>query len=288
VIQLLALLPHLLLLLLAAPVLAGLTGPGRVDQPWRDLRRLYRKPGLWPEHASLFGAVPAASLGASFLAAALVPSFTLGMATAPLADLVLIAFLLGLSRAALVLAGLDAQTGQGALAGQRLAALRLATEPGVLLLVLLVAVSAGSSNLDAASAVLREAGPSWSLILPGLAGAVLLLSAEAPACGLQDVFAGRDLAILQFASQLRRVTVLSVAAAVLLPFGLAPAGSGVEAWVVGAALWAVKVAALGAASSLLGGFAARLRADQAPELAALGLLLALIAAALFFAGQRAA
>jgi len=282
----LALLPHLALMLVAGPVLAGLTGTGHPAQPWRDLRRLFRKPGLWPEGACLFGAVPAASLGASLAAALLVPSFTLGMATAPLADLVLLAGLLGFAQAASVLAGFDAQTGLAALWAQRRGVLLVAVAPGVFVLILLVAAACGTSNLDAASAALRESGPAWSLLLPCIAAALLFLSGSA--AGLEDAWAGRDLALLRFAGQLRRVTAFSVLAALAVPFGLAPAGAGPDAWVVGAACWAVKMAALGAVAAALGRLRAALRADQAPELAALGLLLALLAAALFFAGQKAA
>src|SRR3954463_6982485 len=104
----LALVPHIALMLLAAPLLAGLLGPAAPAQPWRDLRRLFRKPGIWPEDAGPFAAAPVVSLGATLAACVLVPSFTLGMATAPIGDLVLIAMLFGLSRAAVVLAGFDA------------------------------------------------------------------------------------------------------------------------------------------------------------------------------------
>lgn len=282
----LALLPHVALMLVAAPVLAGVVGSASLAQPWRDLRKLFRKPGLWPQHARIIGAVPAADLGASLLAALLVPSFTLGMVTAPLSDLIVIGGLLSLARVALMLASFDAGTGLPSLFGQRAAVARAAAEPGLLVLVLVVAAAGGSSNLDVSSAALRDAGPGWGVASAALAAALLLLALAQSR--LHEPFAGRDLAVVRFAAQLRRVTVLSIVAALLLPFGLAPAGSNVELWVVGAACWAVKLAALGAIAAALRSAVARLRPDQAVELAVLGLLVALIAAALVFAGQHAA
>ncbi|GAC1344879.1 MAG: hypothetical protein NVSMB18_23410 [Acetobacteraceae bacterium] len=288
---LLALLLHAALMAVAAPSLAGLLrGRGHPDQAWRDLRRLWRKPGRRTEDGAL-GVLPAVSLAGSAMASLLVPSFTVGMATAPLADLVILAGVLALSRAALVLGGFAAGTGPQGVAAQRTALLRLVVDPAVLVLILVLAVAAGSSNLDAIGATWRESGMPWPLVGAGIAGAVVCAAAmETSPMEMAPVtaFSGRDLAIVTFAGQLRLVAVLSVWATLLLPFGLAQAELGPEAWAIGAACWAVKVVGLGAAAALLGRWRRRLRADRAPELAGLGLLLALLAAALLFAGQKAA
>lgn len=284
----LLLLPHLVLMLAAGPVLAGLLrrrAPAR--QAWRDLLRLARKAPVRLDNGSFAELAPALSAGASLVAALLVPSFTLGMATAPLADLILVAGLLGLGRAARVLAGVEAGTGLAGLAAQRVAVLRVVADPALLVLILVVAVATGTSNLDAASAVLRDGGLHWPLI-PAAAGAACVLLAGAEPEALVGEFSGRDLAVLHFAAQLRAVTVLSLLAALVLPPGLASAAGGPEAGAVGAALWVLKLAALAAIGAALSGLRARLRPDQAPELAALGLVLALLAAALLFVGQRAA
>ncbi len=284
----LALLVHLALVLSMAPVLAGLLARrAHPRQAWRDLRKLYRKPVLRPERSLVFDVAPALSLSASLVAALLVPSFGLGMVTAPLADLVLLAGLFALSRAALLLAALECGDGLAGLAGQRLAVLRLVADPALLVLILVVAAATGSSNLDTAATALRDNGLHAPLLVAAFAGVIVLL-AGAEREPLMLGFAGRDLAILQFAAQLRLVTVLSLLATLVLPFGLAPAGAWIDAWVAGAALWAVKLAVLGAASVALGTLRARLVPEQARELAALGLVLALLAAVLLFAGQRAA
>ena len=120
----LTLLLHAALLLALAPVLAGglrtararLLGRGGppVLQGWHDLIRLARKQPVLADNASwLFAAVPGVCAAAVLAAALLVPSFALGMATAPLSDLLVVAGLLGLARCALALAALDVGTAFG-------------------------------------------------------------------------------------------------------------------------------------------------------------------------------
>ena len=130
---LLAQLLHGGLVLLVAPLLAGgarwlrLRLAGRRGAPpwqeWRDLRRLVAKQPNLPEDASALSRIlPYASFATALAAAGLVPAFTTGMLLAPLADLVLLAGLVGLGRAFLALAGLEAGRAQGGLAASRLLA----------------------------------------------------------------------------------------------------------------------------------------------------------------------
>ena len=100
VVALLAQLLHIGLMLLAAPLVVGLIRKvkarllGRIGppilQPWRDLARLARKQPVLAENASwVFSGAPAVAFTATLAAAALVPSFALGMTGAPLADLLI-------------------------------------------------------------------------------------------------------------------------------------------------------------------------------------------------------
>ena len=119
-----ALLLHAALVLAAAPVLAGALRLARarlegrrgppLSQGWRDLARLSRKRPVLAQDASwVFAAVPGVCATATVAAALLVPSFALGMATAPLSDLLVVAGLLALARCVLALAGLDAGAAAG-------------------------------------------------------------------------------------------------------------------------------------------------------------------------------
>jgi formate hydrogenlyase subunit 4 len=151
---------HIALVLAAAPLLVGylrrmkarLLGRGGppLTQPWRDLARLARKQPVMAENASwLFAGAPAASFAATLAAAALVPSFALGMTTAPIADLLVIAGLLTLGRCTLALAGMDIGTAFGGIGASREMTFAVFAEPALLLVIFTLALLAGTTNLDA-------------------------------------------------------------------------------------------------------------------------------------------
>jgi formate hydrogenlyase subunit 4 len=242
----LLLLLHAALVALAAPTLAGLLR-GTPAQPWRDLIRLARKPGIRPAAASfVFAAAPPLSLGAAAAAALLVPSFSLGMATAPAADLVVVAGLLALSRLAPALAAFDASATQ-TFATTQITAARIAGEPVLLLAALATVLMSGGTNLEAAA--LRDGLP--GLRLPGLLAGFALLAVVAAEPRSPAIFSGRPLALMTAATHLRLVAGLSLVMAVGLPFGLAPPAAGLEAWLVGAACWALKLGVLAALAAVL-------------------------------------
>lgn len=295
----LTLLLHAALVLAAAPVLAGLLRRARarlvdrsgppVLQPWRDLLRLARKQPVLADDASwLFAAVPVVCVAATLAAALLVPSFALGMATAPLADLLVIAGLLAFARCALALAGLDSGTASGGMGASRTILFATHAEPVLLLVFLVLALLAGTTNLDAAAAALREGGQGLRLPL-----GLVLLAACAVALSqtgrVQDALAleysGRHLALIEYAAALRLLLWLSLIAAMFLPFGLAPAGAGPVAWAVGLLAWAAKLGGLGAALLLLEAGVAGLRVFDVPRLLGAALLLGLLAALLLFVSQ---
>ena len=249
----LALLLHLGLIAVAGPVLRGVSGRWRsgaaVAQPWRDLVRLWRKSGVAPAGASfVFGAAPAVSLGAAAVAAVLVPSFTLGMPTGGMADIVVVVGLLALSQAVLALAGHDVGAG---LAGRRAMAGGVGAVPVLMLVALAAMLLAGSANIDAAAAAVRDGG-AGARMSGGLAGAaafgVMLGERAAP----MGAYAGRLRALAVVAEGLQRVVMLSVVADLALPFGMAAAGSGVGAWGIGIVCWVLKVGALGAVAAAIG------------------------------------
>ena len=320
-----ALLLHLAVMLAAAPLVAGVAdwsaarlggrcGPS-VLQPWRRLRRLARKPATRPDGTSwVFARAPAAALSLLLACAALVPSFTLGMATAPLADLLVVGGLLAAARAALCCGLIDGGGAEGGAAAARLGVDGAAGAAALALVVLTLALVAGSTNLDAAVAGLREArsGATVALLL-ALAGGALagleragrLTTVGGPASAAGE-WSGRDLALLEAADMLAVLVWLSLAAALFLPLNLAPAaapwrwgggsagavaapaGELVWLWAQGLAGWAIKV---GVGGLLLGGVRAvapRLGAAGRAELLGVATALAGLAALLALLGGAGA
>lgn len=309
----LTLLLHAGLVLALAPVLAGglrtararLLGRGGppVMQGWRDLIRLARKQPVLADNASwLFTATPGVCLAAVLAATLLVPSFALGMATAPLSDLLVIAGLLGLARFALALAALDVGTAFGGIGASRGLLVGALAEPVLLLVFLVLALLAGTTNLDLIAETLRGGGQGLriSLGLALLATCAVALAengripAGNPAAHLELTmvqeamileYSGRHLALIEYAAALRLLLWLSLIAAVFLPFGLAGAGAGPVAWAGGLLAWAVKIGALAAAMTVMEASVAKMRVFRLPEFLGAALLLALLASVLLFVSQ---
>lgn len=308
---LLALLLHAGLVGAAAPLLlgygrwlparlAGRAGPP-VVQPWRDWRRLVRKPTPVAEASSAvtrWG--PRLALLAAAAAALLVPSFTLGMATAPLADAVVIAGLLATSRAVLALVAMDSGSAVGGLHASRATTRAALAEPALLAVILLLALLAGTTNLDGVVAALREAGLHTPLALAVLAVALLAVADTGwdPAAGPADAdplvgqaglgLGGTGLALLQITIALRRLVWLSLVAALCLPATLAPEGGGAVAWLAGAAAWVAKMGVLATGLAAVEGFGPQPGGRTTVQWLGAALVLGLLAVLLLFAGQAAA
>lgn len=297
---------HAALMLAAAPVLAGLRAlvrarlSGRAGptllQPWRDLERLLRKQPVLPEAASwLFTAAPFVCLAVAIAAALLVPSFTLGMATAPLADLVVLAGLLAAGRFTLALAGYESGTALGGMGASRITTAAVCGEPATLLVILALAALARSSNLDTVSATLRDGPRGLSWIAAGAALAIVGFTAigrrdDGPALTLVDPaialgYSGRYLAMVAYAGQLGALAALGVLVALFLPFGIAASGAGPLAWAVGVAAWMLKMGALGVCLAALDAIGPGLSPARAPAVLGIAAALAFLAAVVVFAGQ---
>ncbi|MCS6932781.1 MAG: NADH-quinone oxidoreductase subunit H [Acetobacteraceae bacterium] len=303
----LAQLLHAALVVAAAPLLLGLARwlkarmLGRAGPPpWQPvltlLKLVRKRPVLAEGSSAVTRAAPSVAVVALFAAAMLVPSFARGMALAPLSDLVLIGALLALARAAQVLAGMDAGTAFGGLGAAREASFAALAEPAFLVSVLVIAMLAGGTNLEAASAALQEgsAGLRVSLGLVLVALVVVALAENArlpvdnPATHLELTMvhaatileaSGRYLALWEAAAALRLLVWMSLLLALFAPFG---AAGSVPAWPVAAALWAGKLAVLALALSAFENAIARMRVFRVPEFLGVALLLALVGAVLLF------
>jgi formate hydrogenlyase subunit 4 len=293
VVSLFAQLLHLALVLAVAPVLSGLlallearlrgrSGPPLL-QPWRDLLRLWRKQAVIAENVSwLFRAAPAVAFAAIAVAAALVPSFALGMVSAPAADLLVIAGLIMAARCTLALAAMDTGTAFGGIGASRAMLFSALSEPVLLLVLFAVSLLAGGTNVDAVAAAPRDGG-ALALAVPALL-AVVVTDGEASVLE----YSGRQLAVLEAASALRLLLWFSLIVALFLPYGIAPADAWPGLWVVGLVAWLAKLLVLVVALAVFRTVRARMRLSRVPEFLGIALLLALLAAVLWFVGQRAA
>lgn len=253
---LLAQIVHLVLVLAAAPIaagvldslrarMAGATGPS-ILQPLRDLRRLLRKQPVMAEGASpVFRFAPSAILALTITAASIVPSFSRATLFGPLADLLLVLLLLGLPRVFLALACMDTGTAAGALDAHGISQAAVRAGAPLFLAALALATTAGSSNINFISAQVQD-----GLVHPGTGFAlaafafVVTIFAGLTVTPRNAGFSGRDLALLHAAESLRLLVWLDLCGAIALPAFMAGPASGWADWPLGLAAWVVRTVLL--------------------------------------------
>ena len=301
------------LVLLVAPLLTGFVrkvkarllrrrGPPLL-QPYRDLLRLSRKEAVLAENASwLFRAAPYLIFAATWVAAALVPTFATGLAFSWTADLIAIIALLGSARFVLALAGMDVGTSFGGIGSSREAMIASLAEPAMLLVVFMLALIAGSTQLSTVAAFMASPDVGLRVSL-GLALVALVMVAIAenarvpvdnPATHLELTmvheamvleYSGRHLAVVELAASLKLLLYLSLIACVFAPWGLAPAEADAASHAIGAASWLAKLAAAGFLLALFETAIAKMRVFRVPEFLGAALMLALLGTLLRFVSE---
>ncbi len=303
---------QMLLVLVLAPLLMGFTrtvkarllrrrGPP-VIQPYRDLLRLIRKEVVIAENASwLFRGAPYMIFAATWVAAALIPTFATGLEFNWTADLIAIAALLGSARFFLALAGMDVGTSFGGIGSSREMMFASLAEPAMIMIVFTVALVAGSTQLSAiADFMLSHITLRVSLGL-ALAGLIIVAIAENtripvdnPATHLELTmvheamvleYSGRHLAVIEFASALKLLLYVSLIACIFFPWGMAPPGSGPTAYAIGAVSYVGKLIAGGFLLVLFETSIAKMRVFRVPEFLGAALMLGLLATLLLFVSR---
>jgi formate hydrogenlyase subunit 4 len=303
---------QMLLVLALAPLLLGFTrlvkarllgrqGPPLV-QPYRDLLRLIRKEAVIADNASwLFRSAPYMIFAATWVAAALVPTFATGLYFSWTADLIAITALLGSARFFLALAGMDIGTSFGGIGSSREAMFASFAEPASIMIAFTVALVAGTTQLsDIAAFMLGHATLRVSLCM-ALAALVIVAIAENaripvdnPATHLELTmvheamvleYSGRHLAVIELAAALKLLLYISLIACIFVPWGLAPAGAGTGGLLVGAVSYLLKLAVGGSLLALFETSIAKMRVFRVPEFLGVSLMLGLLGTLLLFVSR---
>ena len=304
---------QMLLLLLLAPLLTGFVrkakarllrrrGPSLV-QPYRDLLRLLRKEVVLAENASwLFRSAPYLIFATTWVAAALVPTFALGLTFSWSADLIVIAGLLGSARFFLALAGLDVGTSFGGIGSSREMMIASLAEPALIIVVFTLALIAGSTQLSTVAGLMASPAVGLRVSL-GLALFALLIIATAengrvpvdnPATHLELTmvheamvleYSGRHLALIEAAQFLKLLLYISIIGCVFAPWGLARADAQPAALAVGLGSYLAKLAVAAFLLAFFESSVAKMRVFRVPVFLGAGLMLALLATLLMFVTQ---
>jgi len=304
---------QMVLVLLLAPMLTGIVRKVKarllrrrgasVFQPYRDLLRLLRKEVVLADDASwLFRVTPYMIFAATWVAAALVPTFATGLIFSWSADLIALTALLGSARFFLALAGMDVGTSFGGIGSSREVMIASLAEPAMLLITFTLALVAGSTQLATIAAFMAspEVGLRVSL---GLALMALIMVAIAengripvdnPATHLELTmvheamvleYSGRHLAMIEFAASLKLLLYVSLVACVFAPWGLAVSGAGPVAYAVGALVYLAKLAVGGVLLALFETAVAKMRVFRVPEFLGAALMLGFLGTLLLFVSR---
>jgi formate hydrogenlyase subunit 4 len=301
------------LVIAVAPLLTGLVratkarftrrrGPPLL-QPYRDLVRLARKEAVVADSASwLFRFVPYLVFAATWVAAALIPTFATGLLFSWSADLIAIVALLGGARFFLALAGLDVGTSFGGLGSSREALFGALAEPAMIVIVFTVALVAGSTQLSTVAAYMISSNVGLRVSL-GMALVALIIVAIAengripvdnPATHLELTmvheamileYSGRHLAVIELAQMLKLVLYLSLIACLFAPWGLAIAEASVADRLLGAIAYLMKLAVGGVALGVFETSVAKMRVFRVPDFVGAALMLAFLGALLLFVSR---
>lgn len=304
---------QMFIVLLLAPLLTGFVrkvkarllrrrGPSLV-QPYRDLLRLLRKDVVLAENASwLFRSTPYLIFATTWVAAALVPTFALGLTFSWSADLIVIAGLLGSARFFLALAGLDIGTSFGGIGSSREVMIASLAEPALIVVVFTLALIAGSTQLSTVAGIMASPGVGLRVSL-GLALFALIIVAIAengrvpvdnPATHLELTmvheamvleYSGRHLALIEEAQFLKLLLYVSIIGCVFAPWGLARAGAEPTAFAIGLGSYIGKLTVAGFLLAFFESSVAKMRVFRVPVFLGAGLMLALLATLLMFVTQ---
>ena len=304
---------QMLLVLLLAPLLTGFVrkvkarfqrrlGPPLI-QPYRDLIRLMRKEVVLADNASwLFRINPYLIFAATWVAAALVPTFKTGLLFSWSADLIALIALLGSARFFLALGGLDVGTSFGGIGASREMMIASLAEPAMIMIVFTLALVAGSTQLATMAAYMNspEVGLRMSLAL-GLVALIMVAIAENaripidnPATHLELTmvheamvleYSGRHLALIEFSASLKLLLYISLLACLFAPWGLAVTKADSISLAIGVLAYLGKLLVSGFLLALFETTVAKMRVFRVPEFLGAALMLGLLGTLLLFVSR---
>ena len=310
---LLAQLVQMTMILVLSPLLTGLVRKVKARlqrrrgppffQPYRDLRRLLGKEAMVADNASwLFRVAPYFVFAATWVAAALVPTFAANLMFSWSGDLIAITALLASARFALALAGMDIGTSFGGLGSSREMMIASLAEPAMLMIVFSVAIIAGSTQLSTIAETMLN-GQIGLRVSLALALVALLIVAVAengrvpvdnPATHLELTmvheamvleYSGRHLAMIELAASLKLTLYIAMIACVFFPYGMANGPLQPEPDAVGAVAWVAKMAVGGVALGIAEMSVAKMRVFRVPNFLGAALMLGLLGVLLLFVSR---
>ena len=230
-----------------------------IFQPYYNLVKLLRKDAVVSETSSwIFRATPYVTFISILIISLLVPVLSAQVPLNFTGDIILIIYLFALARFFLVLASLDTGSAFGGMGGSREMMVSSMAEPAMILSFFTVALTVNSTNLSTITNLLHN--NSVLLLNPSLilafAAMTIVLIAEAGRIpvdnpfthleltmiheGMMLEFSGRYLALVEWASSMKLLLLLTILINIFFPWGIAD-GLTFSGLIIAFALYVVKI-----------------------------------------------
>jgi hydrogenase-4 component C len=232
------------LILLLAPLFSGFSrvmrakmhsrrGPS-IYQNYRDLAKLMKRQEVVSEQAGwVFRATPYITMVCMLLVALIIPVFTVQSPFNWVGDLILVIYLFALSRFFFSLSGLETGSTFGGIGARREQLLSVLIEPVMLLVLFVMALLAGSTDLGTISTKIAIGQvPYYTSVWLGMLAFAFASFVEMGKLpfdlgeaeqelqeGPLAEFSGRSLAILKWGLYTKQVVLVALFLAIFLPFG---------------------------------------------------------------------
>lgn len=270
-------------------------------QPYADLAKLFGKqPVISSTTSWIFTVAPYIVFASTVAAGLLMPVFISHTPLNFAGNIIALVYMLALGTFFLILAGLDAGSAFGGMGSSREAIVVTLAEPAMILSILAIALTAGSTNLSTIvhqSALLEGMVLAPPAHLMALAAMFIVTLAETgrvpvdnPATHLELTmiheamlleYSGRYLALMEWAAGIKLLVFLTLLVNVFAPWGIATSATP-SALATGVAVYVMKVAGLAVIIGVIESMFAKLRLFRVPELLGSAFILALLALVFFY------
>ncbi len=266
-----------------------------IFQPYYNLIKLLRKDAVVSETASwIFRATPYITFISILIIALLVPVLSSAVPANFTGDIILVIYLFALGRFFLALSSLDTGSAFGGMGGMREMMVSTMAEPALMLSVFTVSLATGSTNLGNITSTMVDQSaillnPSLFLAFAALAIVIIAEAGRIPVDnpfthleltmiheGMILEFSGRYLALIEWASSMKILILLTILVNTFLPWGIAGEMT-FPAMLISFALYVVKIGFFAFLIVILEMSFAKLRIFRVPNLLGTALILSILA-----------
>lgn len=267
-------------------------------QPYYNLVKLLQKDAVVSETASwIFRATPYVTFVSILLIALLVPVLSSQVPLNFIGDIILIIYLFALGRFFLALSSLDTGSAFGGMGGSREMTISSMAEPAMMLSIFTVSLTVGSTNLSNITGTLlnyKSLNPSLFLAFAALVIVIIAETGRIPVDnpfthleltmiheGMILEFSGRYLALIEWASSMKLLLLLTILVNTFLPWGIATDLTFPDL-IISFALYLVKIGFFAFAIVILESSLAKVRLFRIPNLLGTSFILSLLAIISFY------